>query len=528
MDNRCWLLSILIVAFLLQVGGGWSLKSAAESGFKSDIALFLAVDPPPGWEPPVDDTDDESDDDDDEPMEETKLDFTGEDLKSCNQPCVNTFSKGKGFKILSKKVMDLDVPSDPSTDPQKDDIHLPTDEALEDASQDLESFEPVPGTEKPARSVPRDVRKALRDFKKAFFGLEERTEGTCTIAKEDENKTVTRQMSWFDETKKSEVTYKKLCRCDDVAGAQRTPLGEKKETVPLSMDFWAEEGVAYVKPGTTSEEPSLNDLETPGGRPVTLGTNEKLGEKGMAMGKRFVTIMRRKRVTYTVELTSEESQETGICTTHYEEPTIWLDPSQSETDKKDTDSFEKGVTGNDGFVSTSTPWSSDEWTAVAKQGIQDQETGLPLEGTLIVIPKESDKGQTPYHFDATASQPFQAGDTLVIKAPCHERKTYVIGQDSMPSSLTLGLQPLVFVVNRTDQTAVENIITDLAKAGITVDDESIEVSHQGLYDQIIIRRYEQDKATPANICPKLPRCTLSKDSQGWYEPRESRHGEGNR
>ena len=60
------------------------------------------------------------------------------------------------------------------------------------------------------------------------------------------------------------------------------------------------------------------------------------------------------------------------------------------------------------------------WEKVAKGDITDAATGEALDGTVIVIPKGEGDLEKPG--DDLQLEP---GDTIIVTAPCHAKKSYV-------------------------------------------------------------------------------------------------------
>jgi len=82
------------------------------------------------------------------------------------------------------------------------------------------------------------------------------------------------------------------------------------------------------------------------------------------------------------------------------------------------------------------------WQQVAKGGITDSATGKPLDGTVLVIPSGEDDVSKP----GDDAPPLQPGDTIIVTAPCHEKRTFIVGLGGPPPGLALENKPLKFVV----------------------------------------------------------------------------------
>ncbi|GEM_PF-1360264 len=149
-----------------------------------------------------------------------------------------------------------------------------------------------------------------------------------------------------------------------------------------------------------------------------------------------------------------------------------------------------------------------EWEKVAKGGVVDKESGDPLGGTVVVLPGDKD-GVPKQPKDDPAIKP---GDTIIVAAPCHRKKVFVVGEDKVPSVLSLDSKPLRFIVKCGDEQAMENIRRELASQGITFGPECVEEKeymHQSVWNdkwgvmdsvwlcEIVIKCYKKSKVCPS-------------------------------
>jgi hypothetical protein len=126
--------------------------------------------------------------------------------------------------------------------------------------------------------------------------------------------------------------------------------------------------------------------------------------------------------------------------------------------------------------------SPDEWRKVAKK-VVDEDTGRPLDGaTVTLIPKGGGK-RTPTPIDKSTPRP---GDIIVVSAPCHEEKRFVVGEDTPPSQVKLKKKPIRRVLIGFDCTskggrkrALQRLRDSLSREGVTFDPKSVEFLKKG-------------------------------------------------
>lgn len=188
------------------------------------------------------------------------------------------------------------------------------------------------------------------------------------------------------------------------------------------------------------------------------------------------------------------------------------------------------------------------WTIVAKGGVKDSDTGQPLDEDIIVVPEGQDS--TP----KTKDDPWKPtkGDTIIISAPCHTKKIYVVGRDKIPDNLILDPKSIQFVINCGDKAALENIRKALAEQGITHDPVDVEITkwmwgrseYRGEVVEkdlclVTIKKYKRKRYFGGDkeyvfTCPDLvPRGEKGRDvsqcpppdTAGWFEPNEPRDGQ---
>jgi len=112
------------------------------------------------------------------------------------------------------------------------------------------------------------------------------------------------------------------------------------------------------------------------------------------------------------------------------------------------------------------------WEEASKEDISDSCTGEPLDGGVIVIPEDPDGTPTKPEDYTDPDE----GDTVIVFAPCHTKKVYVVGRDNIPKTLTLDPKPLEFIITRGDKRALENIRKSLARQGITYNPNDVEIT----------------------------------------------------
>ncbi len=518
MSRQKYVLLISLILFLLFPT--WVNKTSAED-LSLSKTIFLSVEPPPGWEPPARNNDDDEEEEDEE-ADDPPPDFTGESLPSCNSPCVTHHIKGKTFEVVSITSVTIDYPKDPSTDPMGDDVHIDPDAEMG----------PVESSRQTHRRGPhRDVRNELRQLRRGQLRWFDIEPGQCVVDESDQNQTVERDITFFDPSKKSRVSFRKECQCDTAADAVETPAGTRDETWTMRIPYWGEAGFAYLSPRFAGGDITPADLTDPrtGAGGVTLAPNQKLGEPEPAMGRTTVPILVKKEATITYRVTRDVFTVPGTCVTHFVMDSIFLPERQEDwlpdqSDDKDRVTPNTRI-GEPVFYNQNNDSELEEWKRVAKQAPQDEETGTPLEGSVILIPKEStSETAVSIYNEPPQLDNLKIGDTLVITAKCHQKQTYIIGRDKAPRAFLLAKKPLKFIIASGDEQALNSIIRDLAKSGVKVIHSSIKVIPKSEYAEVLIRKY----TTKNNNCPNIPRTSLlplKEGEPGWYEGNIPRQGE---
>ncbi len=183
-----------------------------------------------------------------------------------------------------------------------------------------------------------------------------------------------------------------------------------------------------------------------------------------------------------------------------------------------------------------------QWEEVCKSQPKDSSTGQPLDGSVIVIPEDGPPQVNP------EDPKLQPGDTIVVTAPCHEKKEYVVGKDPIPEELNLEAKDLRYIIDHGNAAAIDQIISDLAEQGIEVDRNDIKIKENVVpgYDEVKIKKFTKKESECPRTQPPgdtgIPCCPndgsqppppggeggdpglIIRDGQ-WYEENKERHGQ---
>lgn len=186
----------------------------------------------------------------------------------------------------------------------------------------------------------------------------------------------------------------------------------------------------------------------------------------------------------------------------------------------------------------------DKGAEVSKVDVTDSSTGQPLGGDTFVIPKDPD--DTTKKVDKDTHYVPKDGDTVIVSAPCHKKKSYIIGKDPFPKGIQLDPRPFRFFVKCNDEQALENIRKGLAEQNVAFSAECVKkrgpvkIVHQispkttatsHCYDIIDIECYTIGKDKEYNFpkCPDSVHVNPEPGSDpwepGWFEPDHWREGQ---
>ncbi len=192
----------------------------------------------------------------------------------------------------------------------------------------------------------------------------------------------------------------------------------------------------------------------------------------------------------------------------------------------------------------SAPKGPDKGAEVSKVDVTDSSTGKPLGGDTFVIPKKPTDATKEVDEDTHYTP--KEGDTVVVSAPCHKKKSFIVGKDPLPKDISLDPRPFRFFVKCNDAQALENIRKALAEQDVTFGPECVKksgpvkITHQispkttvsvHCYDIIDIECYTIGKNKNYDFpkCPDSvhpgPSPVPDPSQPGWFEPDHWREGQ---